>query len=300
MAQLPWLDDAQRHAVEGRIRVIGEELPKRHWGLVTRDPDLAGSRPATIYILDFRGLMLAAGALRHVLRESGTRLLYRGQTQEHATGLLPGLFRGVTSKSERKLRYGVFTKAMATLATTWDHTGSTDEREALAQHYGLRTPWLDVLDHIQTAAWFAYDLVGPPRRIDETPSLADARMPGRADDSVGYIFLLAVPLEKNEHCKYVDLRLKGSNWLRPHVQQAFSVSLQDPVRYATRLDRLHVATFVVPRPMLRAWSSYDNLGPEVMYSNAKEDEGLSFWARAAARLRPVLGRDYETLVWCEA
>ena len=39
----------------------------------------------------------------------------------------------------------------------FDPIGTDDEREALAQHYGLKTRFLDVVDNVQSALWFAYD-----------------------------------------------------------------------------------------------------------------------------------------------
>src|ERR1700722_4451721 len=128
----------------------------------------------------------------------------------------------------------------------------------------------------------------PARTTTFTPNSGGGRSPGQADDAVGYIFLLAAPLHENAHCKLVDLRLKASNWLRPHVQQGFAVSMSDPLRASGRIDELHVATFIVPRPQLRSWSSYDTLGPEVMYSNAEEDQGLYYWRRSATLLKAQL------------
>ena len=89
----------------------------------------------------------------------------------------------------------------------FDPRGTDDEREALCQHYGLRTRCIDLVDNIQTALWFAYD----------RSFIKDDREQ-RFDEDVGYVYVIAVPNDDTK-VKIIDLREKPSNFLRPHTQQ---------------------------------------------------------------------------------
>lgn len=159
---------------------------------------------------------------------------------------------------------------LAEIESVFDTAGTEDEREALAQHYGLPTRWLDVVDNIQTAAWFAYH--------------SDGKDSGRADDSVGYIYAFAYPTKANKYVRVYDLRLKPSEWLRPHIQQAWSVRATNPEIGLGKLWYLQVATFIVPRSLLSSWCGFGVFAPEVMFPNKVEDEGASYWSRAESLL----------------
>lgn len=300
MKCLPWLADTQIKEVDKRINAtVGRALPTRHWGILNKPSELEHGRPSRFYILDYRGLLLASGAVRHALRDASTRLLYRGQTREYSTGLLPSLFRETANKKDRAARLAHFNDAMGVLRK-WDKQGANNgSNEALAQHYGLKTHWLDVVDHVQMAAWFAYDLAGPPRTTNDRKFASGYSNHGGRDDAVGYIFLLAAPENStNTHFPWIDLRTKGSDWLRPHVQQGFAVRMADPLKGTGNLDEMLVATFIVPRPLLRLWASYEHLAPDIIYPNIAEDRGLEYWNHAAEDLKSATG--FDDLIWCNS
>lgn len=145
----------------------------------------------------------------------------------------------------------------------FDFNGTNDEREALAQHYGLSTSFIDVVDHIQTALWFACD------KLTE-------------NESVGYVYVLSIPREK---AKVIDLRNKPSKWLRPHTQQAFCFKMNKITELGKISGRYHIMTFVIPKDLLRRWSNYDAILKEYMYPPLSDDNGAQFWDKAEQRLR---------------
>jgi hypothetical protein len=264
---LPWLDKTARAQVVARLKnTASMEIEKRHWGTMAKGSSPGGG--LRLYILDIRGLFLVAGVLRYTLRFHASGVLYRGQCRDWQ--LQPSLLRDANTKREISSRLTWLTSALAGIESLFDPIGTADEREALAQHYGLPTRWLDVVDNVQTAAWFAY------HRSPTDP-------PGR-DDSVRYIYALAYPLAGGA-ATALDLRLKSSEWLRPHIQQAWCVRASDAMTNLGRLSHLHLATFIVPRPLLAEWCSLSALPPHVMLPNAIEDSGLRYWQRAQDSLK---------------
>jgi len=263
MRVLPWLTSKDAKAIYDRFQSAAiSELERRHWG--TRAPGTSPGGSPKVYVLDMRGLFLAAGVLRYALTAYDTNLLYRGQRKDYE--LVPSLYRGAATRTDFSRRELWLAGALKAIASVFDPKGSEVEREALAQHYGLATRWLDVVDHIQTAAWFAYYSSGPRE--------------ARYDDGVGYINVLAYKLGENPYVEVYDPRRKPSTWLRPHIQQAFSI--RRPVGSNTQrtLYFANVVTFIASRALLRSWSGYDEIPPETMFPNALEDRGARFWERA--------------------
>lgn len=150
--------------------------------------------------------------------------------------------------------------------------GTDDEREALCQHYGLRTRCIDLVDNIQTALWFAYD----------RSFIKDDREQ-RFDEDVGYVYVIAVPNDDTK-VKIIDLREKPSNFLRPHTQQAFMMKTSNSRKELGRLSAYQAATFIIPRTLLRLWSNYDNIPSNYMYPNDVTDAGLRFWNGAVKKV----------------
>lgn len=124
----------------------------------------------------------------------------------------------------------------------FDPKGTDDECEALTQHYGLHTKFLDAVDNIQSALWFAYDNV----------QFSDDKF----ETSVGYAEVMAFEKDKFQ---ILDLRNKPSKWMRPHVQQGFCVKSNNPDKSLGSLQKNLVLTFSVPKELLKNWSNYDNM-----------------------------------------
>jgi len=151
---LPWLPKAKREFFFRQlVEIVRAERVGRHWGALKSKGAGAFAHP-TLYVLDMRGLLLITGAMRYLLHASGTALFYRGQSR-HRPHLTPSLYRstGQLTKAERLRRERRLDEQLDTIADVFDLRPSiAEEREALAQHYGLATRSLDLVDHVQTAA----------------------------------------------------------------------------------------------------------------------------------------------------
>ena len=248
------------------LRVIDAQLESRHWGIMAKGKS-PGKKPR-YYIFDYRALGLVTGIIRYYYyREKvNIQLYYRGQKQDWE--LRPSLYRRCNNEDDIKRANDWKTSAIESIKGCFDPAGNEAEREALAQHYGLKTQFFDVVDHIQTALWFA---------CDETEK---DRGRSRQDEGVGYVEVIAVPMES----EIIDLRRKPSEWLRPHIQQGFCVRFPNPDSKLGKLSKYLVMTFIISRQNLRAWSNYDALPHDYFYPNRKLDQGLVYWENAREKL----------------
>jgi hypothetical protein len=271
MRWLPWLEIDQRELVSSRIReTVASEIYTRHWGAPA--PGQSPGRIPRFYIMDIRGLFMAAGILRYTLGQLGTSVFYRGQRKDWEAQV--ALFRGTTTRVEARERERWLEAALVEAGRVFDPPGTPDAREALLQHYGLPTRWLDVVDNAQTAAWFAYH-----HSVADDPGA-----PGERDDASGYISAIACPTDGAKYARAFDLRAKPSEWLRPHIQQAWAVRAMTPTSGLGRLYYLQICTFIVPRSLLRQWSAYDVFTPAVLFPRENEDRGVYYWRRARQAL----------------
>jgi hypothetical protein len=90
---------------------------------------------------------------------------------------------------------------------------------ALLQHYGYRTSWLDVVDNLFVAAWFAGHKIGKDgdSGVEVLPS----------QETHGWLYLLATRASDGP-LRIVDLRREHHPLsARPHVQHGVSVTPQD-------------------------------------------------------------------------
>lgn len=146
--------------------------------------------------------------------ESMAKVLTRGQT-EHYGSMRPSLFRAATS-SVKELR-----KAERSLAERVRNAFpmkrfSRANLTALLQHYGIKTSWLDLLDNIWMAIWFAtHDLV------ELGPGLRGA---ARTAAEFGWVYFVRTELPDGRQLDSVDLRQEHHSLsVRPHIQHGFSV-----------------------------------------------------------------------------
>lgn len=270
-SNLPWLTPTRRNRLFDQFEEnVKRELTARDWGAI-RSPRRGQSGHPVLYILDMRGLLLAAGLMRYLLHQEDTRLYYRGQARDH-DHLTLSLYRSATNltKAERQQREERLEKQLDAIKGVFDINPRRDpEREALAQHYGLRTRCLDVIDHVQTAAWFAYD------RLQQEDT--------ERRDAVGHIYLLAADAAE-AYVEAIDLRMKPSNWLRPHLQQALMLFRGPRALQQTDFDFACAAHFIVPRPLLHAWSGYSAIPHYVLFPTPEQDQGGFYWQNAVEAL----------------
>ncbi len=147
--------------------------------------------------------------------------------------------------------------------------------EPLLQHYGIRTHWIDVVDNLWVALWFAchkfvraYEFTHIVRR-----NLADG-----GEDSV-YIITVNIPGDISERrpglygydngTRVIDLRKAApSFYLRPHAQHGLLI------RPRTDDGALDLAAFQIPLASALEWlGSSVLLSPFGLYPPASVDEG---------------------------
>jgi hypothetical protein len=141
----------------------------------------------------------------------GRRIFLRGQNSPHPR-LLPSLFREPGDDDARWRAYKAFLRRLPT-----EVKGTRFRRRnfgAVLQHYGFRTPWLDVVDDLHAAVWFALN----------TRTVVNGRhtyRPTQRDS--GRILLIQAP----RTIRLQDLREKQSSRnTRCHAQQGWSLAMQ--------------------------------------------------------------------------
>ncbi len=266
-AELPWLSASQKRRIKGIIdKTIVTELVKRNWGNYSN----RSTERAVLNIYDYRGLMLAIGSLKYHLHTMDTDFLLRGQTKNHP--LIPSLYRGCKTHLQINANQTWINDVINAIAPTFDPIGTDEEREALAQHYGLKTRWIDVVDHIQTALWFAYH--------DSNNAFDGSSI----EDSTGFLYLIAYPRSVAGIAIVKDLRLKPADWLRPHLQQGFSMRLADPLSNGRSFEHLRLATIVVQRDLLKLWSNGAFLSRDYLFPGEAFDKAVYYFNKSKTLL----------------
>ena len=148
---------------------------------------------------------------------SGNRRIYlRGSTIDHPYSV-PTLFRRdgdgrQYDYPECKRRWYAYRDLLIRLRSILsDRRWHRPRLGAVLQHYGLKTPWFDVVRNFYTAIWFA--------TRDEAG--------GTAHSPFGWISLYA---NRRKELRVIDLwGMHSSKHFRPHMQQGLSLAMQpDP------------------------------------------------------------------------
>ena len=259
--------------------IIIKQLTKNNWG--TELSPVAGTK--NFLITDYRAFGLIIGLLKYQLKleSQDDQIFLRGQSNNWSLCSSLHRYYKVDRMNERFQNDGSvkeinrmrerlvdewYNNALEILyAQRFDFKGTPSEQEAIAQHYGLTTPYIDVVDHLQTALWFAYDC----KNLDYPPK------------AVGYIYIISV---SEADADILDLRKKPSDFLRPHIQQALCFRMKRKTEYGKVSSKYHIMTLCVPRELLRLWSNYDNIGRSYMYPPQEFDDGQNFWAKVKNEL----------------
>lgn len=190
------------------------------------------------------------GYLRFSRRSQG-EIYYRGQSAMHR-GLVPSLLRNTDGGKKRnqclqkaaRTRIQELKSFLASSGAAFLNGTPDYPREALLQHYFLRTRWVDILDNPWVALWFACHspVVRHSRYVTYVPRVPlDTPAPSRSEGDdlsssttvglmFGYAFVLllqpgpfaCVPASPGlYHCgkkfQLIDLRIASpSLYLRPH------------------------------------------------------------------------------------
>ena len=207
-----------------------------------------------------------------------TETVEKIEDQIPATSLL--LFRGQTSLYD-KIRSGRARPSIIVVPEVengWttivnrltSKNSPTKFNQAILQHYGLPTFYIDLTSDPLTAAWFAcnkYEELKPTMWIGNTFRFQDETTYKPISDGVGYLFVLEIPyykemLDKNE---LFDLSHEGI-FLRPISQSAY-LMLDHPPRLPDP-NNFVVHTLKIDRSKFTSSKTLKKLFP-----NPKKDKG---------------------------
>lgn len=204
------------------------------------------------HVRDPHALVQAAGYLKFKNGSGhGEGVYFRGETKLHGS-LSPTLFRGVSTQAGQAKRINLLTKAIEEIRKGSNIFSSFPEaaHEALLQHYGFRTSWIDLVDNVWVALWFACHRARASGRLSEYLHF-EIRSPHKEPNGHAYILLVAADHGKNtyqsagvhvgKNTELIDLRVTApSIFLRPHAQHGllFRVrggNVMRPIDYGSQI-----------------------------------------------------------------
>lgn len=219
-------------------------------GLGIRDSEYIVDRSSGQYVYHARdphALTQAAGYLTYLhAHKDALAIHFRGQGKMHA-GLIPSLFRGSKSEGSRNNRLKSLSKYIHDISSKHRMLGKLDAVvvETLMQHYGIRSTWVDMVENIWIALWFACHKARFSgefnRHLHFEKRTPRTELP---DERFAYILLIGTeitPIDKNvpgwykgKNTELIDLRKAApSIFLRPHSQHGVLFRLRGDTR--TRL-----------------------------------------------------------------
>ncbi len=186
-------------------------------------------------------LVQAAGYLKHIRAKSHNKSVYfRGQNKLYPT-IPPTLYRGITKPQARDKRDAEMQvllkdirKSQQVLRAVSDHV-----QEPILQHYGLKTRWLDVVDNVWIALWFAcYTALSFGKHGEYLHFEKRIIRHVKPDVRFAYILLLEAAATpdaklgagcfKDGDSATIDLRIAApSHFVRPHAQHGLVVKALD-------------------------------------------------------------------------
>ena len=149
------------------------------------------------------------------------RIFLRGSTENHPTAY-PSLFRKgklACDKAERLTRWMAYKQVLQRFSKLDGDRWNRTDVGAVLQHYGIKTPWLDVVRNLYTAVWFAsYELRPDGLHGNVKPT------------SSKYCWIEFYRREIGSTQKKLRTRdlsaYHSSKHLRPHTQHGMSLAMQ--------------------------------------------------------------------------
>lgn len=183
-------------------------------------------------------LIQSAGYLKYVrAKHSVKSVFYRGQHSLYPT-ITPSLYRGNPGQKARGNRDSTLNRRLNQINKEEHILRAVPKyvREPLLQHYGLRTRWLDVVDNVWIALWFACHTAYAFGRYGQYLHF-EKRVPRllKPEDRFAYILLIESTSTPNDNkgpgcykdatSETIDLRVAApSHFIRPHAQHGLVVN----------------------------------------------------------------------------
>lgn len=157
----------------------------------------------------------------------------RGQTSIYSGKMIPSLYRNKTNIKSINEKYNIrINKLISNTKSFKQYNRKTIE--PLLQHYGIKTTYIDLVDNVWVALWFALH-----QAKSETINAHEYIYYYPNENEYSYIFLIATDALKHTTDKGIyigdttiltDLRnATPSYFLRPHAQHAYMLRKKDPL-----------------------------------------------------------------------
>lgn len=194
--------------------------------------ELRCGKQINVYIIEtVNDLIQFIGLGKYINNHLGNVFL-RGQADLYRGAMMPSLYRGrekfenITTSYNRKIKEVI---AGTRIFKQYDRSVF----EPLVQHYGIKTPYIDLVDNVWVALWFA--LHQTKTKIINSHEYVYYH---RSTNAYAYIMLLATDainqteqygVYRGEVTTLVDLRKAlPSYFLRPHAQHAYMLRKNEP------------------------------------------------------------------------
>lgn len=244
------------------LKKIVEKVPQ----LASEIESITFENAPCLRVRSYRALVRVVGYFKY---HAGTHLLYRGQTACFGK-MKASLYRRTPPPTDVDIE-----SFLQRFRATFDFDRGPKAQlstEPLLQHYGLETRWLDAVDSLPHALFFASHELCDSSQVNGSrtfvPSLRE----------YGFIYMLDVghlrPIQRNKVAvigysrtslglHLADLRaLKPSSALRPHAQHGLLVRAASD---APDLWPHLVARVAVPTKEARAWISGEAMDREALF-----------------------------------
>lgn len=213
--------------------------------------------------------------VKYRIQQLGGDVFLRGQVS-HYPGLVPALFRGASEQAAQR-RAAAYRQALSRVQDDLPYGRfHRSNVGALLQHYGAKTPWIDLVDNLYTALWFATH----EHRSDHDNRSYYVRAPSE----FGWVVLVGTRTIDGESLRCIDLRKHHSSMnVRLHAQHGISAASQDDWEPPTRVD---YETYVVARvrvPNDRRFRVNGHLAsPRFLFPSPQLDESFNILLSSAA------------------
>ena len=220
-------------------------------------------------------LIRFVGYGKYINKEIGN-VLFRGQNSIYDGALLPSLYRGKNNLSKITHKYNNRIEGILKNNRYFKKI-NRGVFEPILQHYGIKTPYIDLVDNIWVALWFASH-----QTISKCIKSHEYVYYFRSKKEFAYIELLASDAkdENNQFGIYtgkestlVDLRkATPSYFLRPHAQHAYMIRKNE--MYPSDYTDLIIGIAKIPTVTVHKWlGSNEFLKLRFLFPAANFDTG---------------------------
>jgi hypothetical protein len=183
-----------------------------------------------LVVKDPHALVKAAGYLKftHAGTDKSEAIYFRGERKIYGN-LSPTLFRGFQSQKAKEKRTLAINKTLTSYRDNCRIFSKFGQHahEPLLQHYGISTTWIDLVDNLWVALWFACHRAKSSGNLGQYLHF-EKRVPS-GNEEFAYILLVGTDIDKRhskkpgffhgDNTELIDLRMAApSIFLRPHAQ----------------------------------------------------------------------------------